>query len=87
MFLIFLIFVIQVKTMRASCVICTENFTLDSEISASPCGHTFHDECLGRWIRQGSKTCPQCRKQVNIRLLSLNYAIKVDIAIPVVYYI
>lgn len=46
--------------MRVVCAICTELFTAESTISALPCGHTFHGECVDRWLYQ-SRTCPQCR--------------------------
>ena len=46
--------------MRAVCAICTELFTGESTISALPCGHTFHGDCVDRWLYQ-SRTCPQCR--------------------------
>lgn len=41
------------------CVICTLVFTLNS-VSALQCGHTFHYECINRWI-ENSRTCPICR--------------------------
>ena len=46
--------------MKVQCSICTELFDNSSDITALPCGHTFHDDCVGRWLRQ-SMTCPQCR--------------------------
>lgn len=48
--------------MRVQCSICTEHFDNASEISALPCGHTFHEECANRWLNQSS-TCPQCRER------------------------
>ncbi|VDD91163.1 unnamed protein product [Enterobius vermicularis] len=33
-----------------SCVICYENLNIE-DISAIPCGHTFHYKCLLSWIR------------------------------------
>lgn len=50
--------------MRPVCVICTEIFLINSQISACPCGHVFHEECLFRWIRSSQSTCPQCRAKV-----------------------
>ena len=46
--------------MKAHCSICTELFHGEATISALPCGHTFHAECVNRWLYQ-SRTCPQCR--------------------------
>ena len=46
---------------RAQCSICTELFDASAAISAVPCGHTFHDHCVTRWLQE-SETCPQCRQ-------------------------
>lgn len=52
--------------MKAQCCICSDLFDQDddSNISAVTCGHTFHEECLMKWLAT-SNTCPHCRKQVN----------------------
>ncbi len=51
--------------MRIVCVICTELFLINSQISACNCGHIFHEECLSRWLKIGQQTnCPQCRAKV-----------------------
>lgn len=47
--------------MRCGCVICGDLFTTSDDISATPCGHTFHNVCLLQWLER-SKTCPQCRQ-------------------------
>ena len=55
--------------MRPICVICTDIFVINSQISACNCGHIFHEECLFRWIKINKKasqqTCPQCRAKIN----------------------
>lgn len=43
----------------ASCSICFEVLDKD-QISALHCGHTFHSECILRWL-ETCKACPQCR--------------------------
>lgn len=42
-----------------SCAICCCSFRPD-KISALPCGHTFHYDCVLQWVKT-SKTCPSCR--------------------------
>lgn len=49
--------------MRVLCTICTELFDGNCDVSAVPCGHTFHADCLLRWL-ETSLTCPQCRTRV-----------------------
>ena len=56
---------IQTERMNIACTICLDRFFLSSTISASPCGHLFHDKCLDRWlIDERKKTCPQCRTPI-----------------------
>jgi hypothetical protein len=44
------------------CVICLSN--LNSEYKLLACCHSFHEECINRWL--DSKTsCPLCRKQID----------------------
>lgn len=52
--------------MKALCCICSDLFVNDESISisATPCGHTFHEECLFKWLATSS-TCPSCRSRVN----------------------
>lgn len=60
---------IHVKSL-APCSICLGEFVLKSEIAASvPCGHIFHERCLGKWIhmcrRSASQAaCPYCSQQI-----------------------
>ncbi|KAF7998374.1 hypothetical protein HCN44_009772 [Aphidius gifuensis] len=49
--------------MLFSCSICcSELANSQYEISATPCHHVFHEECLNQWLAK-SETCPQCRKR------------------------
>jgi hypothetical protein len=58
--------------MRPICVICTDIFVINSQISACNCGHIFHEECLFRWIKSSTsssssnQTCPQCRAKISV---------------------
>ena len=45
------------------CVICTEKLNEARKLS---CNHCFHLICLGKWFWKGYKTCPICRKVIQI---------------------
>eukprot|EP00931_Biecheleriopsis_adriatica_P048022 TRINITY_DN27730_c0_g1_i1.p1 TRINITY_DN27730_c0_g1~~TRINITY_DN27730_c0_g1_i1.p1 ORF type:complete len:330 (+),score=32.26 TRINITY_DN27730_c0_g1_i1:62-991(+) len=47
----------------SECCICQENFGPDLVIKRTPCNHTFHEECLGDWLRV-TTTCPLCRNDL-----------------------
>ena len=48
--------------MNAACSTCFGSFTSISNISAIPCGHVFHTDCIKKWLQNGSNSCSQCRK-------------------------
>lgn len=50
--------------MHSECIICMESLEADSHMSACPCGHVFHEDCLFRWLSSDQQTCPQCRAHV-----------------------
>lgn len=48
------------------CSICQEDFAPNGAeqarvIKRTPCGHLFHEDCLGSWLGGFAKTCPLCR--------------------------
>jgi hypothetical protein len=45
------------------CCICLGEFEPEDEISVPFCGHAFHRECLGHWLRS-HRTCALCRQDV-----------------------
>ncbi|XP_049521393.1 E3 ubiquitin-protein ligase TRAIP-like isoform X1 [Dermacentor silvarum] len=49
--------------MKFTCSICMDNFSSENvdNITATGCGHVFHEMCLLHWTEM-SKTCPACRK-------------------------
>ena len=53
--------------MNAACSTCLGSFTSISDISATPCGHVFHTDCIEKWLQNGSKSCSQCRKDFQRR--------------------
>ncbi|XP_063850484.1 E3 ubiquitin-protein ligase TRAIP-like [Scylla paramamosain] len=54
--------------MRATCMICVDIIVQGQDVSATPCGHTFHAHCITEWIKV-SKSCPQCRTKATERTL------------------
>lgn len=48
-----------------ACIICTEQFTDDAEVSELACNdkHIFHTGCISEWMKK-STTCPVCRQPV-----------------------
>ena len=59
--------------MRLVCVICTELFGIDSNISVVHCGHLFHEDCLSRWLNSGQNSCPNCIYNCNHQSVIKNY--------------
>lgn len=58
--------------MHKDCAICREDFKLEpvaegdekEDLAQLPaCGHAFHRECIGSWLKKVA-TCPICRKSV-----------------------
>jgi hypothetical protein len=53
----------------AQCCVCQEDLRpgrleavgAGKEIKRTPCGHFFHEGCLGNWLGNFAKTCPLCR--------------------------
>ena len=48
--------------MNVTCPICFELFTSTNDISATPCGHVFHTECIKNWLQTAQNQCPECKK-------------------------
>ncbi|KAI2510288.1 RING-type zinc-finger protein [Fragilaria crotonensis] len=42
-----------------SCTICLGDYEDGEELVKLPCGHTYHNECIGAWTAEHSK-CPLC---------------------------
>ena len=45
------------------CVICSEKL---GDARVLSCNHCFHLICLGKWFLKGYKTCPVCKKDINV---------------------
>ena len=49
--------------MNTACSTCLESFSSKSDVSATPCGHVFHTQCIEKWISSGQNKCSQCRRE------------------------
>ncbi|XP_044467127.1 E3 ubiquitin-protein ligase RNF181-like [Mangifera indica] len=45
------------------CVICKDEFFVDSEVNQLPCKHLYHPHCILPWLSHHS-SCPLCRFQL-----------------------
>eukprot|EP00930_Biecheleria_cincta_P058341 TRINITY_DN44180_c0_g1_i1.p1 TRINITY_DN44180_c0_g1~~TRINITY_DN44180_c0_g1_i1.p1 ORF type:complete len:285 (-),score=31.20 TRINITY_DN44180_c0_g1_i1:52-906(-) len=45
------------------CAICQDHFDSEKIIIQTPCGHIWHQDCLGQWF-QLSRDCPMCRRNI-----------------------
>ena len=59
--------------MDIACSTCLESFTLDCDVSTTPCGHLFHTKCINKWIKNEKRDCPQCRQSCSLDQLMKIY--------------
>ena len=45
------------------CAICQDDFECGHRVLRLPCRHTYHDECVTKWLEQHS-SCPVCRREM-----------------------
>ena len=51
--------------MEYQCSICLDRlFTADKEVSFTPCGHSYHKDCISDAIKSYNKKCPICRESL-----------------------
>jgi len=46
------------------CTICLCEYQRGDNVTALPCIHKFHVDCINLWIRT-SRTCPICRTNID----------------------
>lgn len=51
------------RTNAATCSICFEDFNPGSMTRSFLCGHSFHSECIDRWLAYKS-SCPSCKRDL-----------------------
>ncbi|PAN15827.2 hypothetical protein PAHAL_3G024200 [Panicum hallii] len=44
----------------AECAVCLQDFAAEDKLRAMPCSHTFHQDCIFRWLLV-NHVCPLCR--------------------------
>ena len=49
------------------CPVCLESFNSEKKTVSTQCGHLIHDECIQKWLDQGTNTCPKCRAEITNR--------------------
>ena len=64
--MIFFLLVALSKASEEHCGICLQELRHGESMGTiNACDHSFHEECISRWLKR-SKTCPTCRAQVEI---------------------
>ncbi|KAL3652373.1 hypothetical protein CASFOL_002054 [Castilleja foliolosa] len=51
------------KKEKEECVICCAEYKNGSKVTALPCAHQYHYNCITPWLQQ-NKQCPICQKEV-----------------------
>jgi hypothetical protein len=46
------------------CAICFDAFHVGETVAQLPCGHRYHANCVGAWLKNAT-TCPGCRAEVS----------------------
>ncbi|KAK7141693.1 hypothetical protein R3I93_015742 [Phoxinus phoxinus] len=64
---------LQVRTLRTgdpevdsedtSCVVCTDSFTRNEQVTVLPCRHLYHKKCIEPWLLEHA-TCPMCKYNI-----------------------
>ncbi|KAF5737880.1 hypothetical protein HS088_TW13G00771 [Tripterygium wilfordii] len=54
----------KLKPQSRDCAVCLSDFVEGDKIRRLKCNHTFHRDCLDRWLEQCWATCPLCRTKV-----------------------
>ena len=50
----------KLEEKNKKCMICLENFGANEKVTALPCIHLFHTQCINQWIER-RKNCPICK--------------------------
>lgn len=47
-----------------TCTICLEGMAVGQSAITVRCGHTYHAECISKWVTESATTCPVCQLDV-----------------------
>ncbi|KAF3440189.1 hypothetical protein FNV43_RR18470 [Rhamnella rubrinervis] len=54
----------KLRSELPECRVCLSEFEEGEKIRKLQCNHTFHRDCLDKWLQQCWATCPLCRTKV-----------------------
>ncbi|XP_061344019.1 RING-H2 finger protein ATL57-like [Gastrolobium bilobum] len=54
----------RLKPEQIECRVCLSEFEEGEKVRNLNCKHTFHKDCLDKWLQQYCATCPLCRNKV-----------------------
>ncbi|KAJ3385395.1 E3 ubiquitin-protein ligase Zswim2 [Lobulomyces angularis] len=57
---------------REECTICAVKYVFGSLTRKIPCGHSFHQSCIDRWLLQTRSNCPTCGENAYFTLNQKN---------------
>ncbi|XVF15123.1 hypothetical protein REPUB_Repub09cG0122200 [Reevesia pubescens] len=63
----------QVDQSNNECAVCLSELEEGEKVRKLKCKHTFHKDCLDRWLQQYWATCPLCRTKVLPDEIVANY--------------
>ena len=52
------------SSLESDCSICMEHMITDNVVTELNCTHTFHSECIQKYLKEYSYKCPICRSDV-----------------------
>lgn len=52
------------NNLNSDCSICISSLIKDDEIIKTKCSHTFHKDCIIKYLKEYSNKCPICRTEV-----------------------
>ena len=50
------------------CIICLSEFDIGDQVSALPCAHVFHNDCIKSWLKKHCQ-CPICKFDITLKSL------------------
>ncbi|CAL0329959.1 unnamed protein product [Lupinus luteus] len=68
------------------CMVCLTESEEGEKVRKLECKHTFHKDCLDKWLHQYCATCPLCRKNVFSDDVVIKYQVQVQVQNEVGYY-